>query len=77
VYKFQNKEDKLSVLCGDPYLVYVRPFILRPMTEYFDYSYSEMTQVLVWVKFPNQPLKCWTLRCLSKFVNVLGKPIPV
>jgi hypothetical protein len=52
VYKFQNEEDKFSVLYGGPYLVYDRPFILRPMSEYFDFSCSEMTQVFVWIKFP-------------------------
>jgi hypothetical protein len=46
VYKFQN-EDKFSVLCEGPYLVYGRPIILCSMTEYFDFSCSEMTQVLV------------------------------
>jgi hypothetical protein len=25
---------------------------LRPMSEYFDFSCSEMTQVFVWIKFP-------------------------
>jgi len=47
VYKFQNEEEKFSVLCGDPYLVYGRPLILRSMTECFDFSCSEMTQVPV------------------------------
>ena len=75
VYKFQNEEDKCSVLCGGPYLVYGRPLILRSMSEYFDFSTSEMTQVPVWIKFPNLPLKCWTPRCLSKLASVLGKPI--
>jgi hypothetical protein len=75
IYRFENEEDKLAVLCGGPYLVYGRPLILRQMTKYFDYSCSVMTHVLVWVKFPNLPLKCWTPRCLSKFASVLGKPI--
>jgi hypothetical protein len=75
VYKFQNEEDKFSVLCGGPYLVYGRPLILRPMSEYFDFSNSEMSQVPVWLKFPNLPLKCWTPRCLSKLASVLGKPL--
>jgi len=75
VYRFQKEEDKCSVLCGGPYLVYGRPLILRSMSEYFDFSTSEMTQVPVWIKFPNLPLKCWTPRCLSKLASVLGKPI--
>nr|TKS16063.1 hypothetical protein D5086_0000026360 [Populus alba] len=45
------------------------------MTEYFDFSCSEMTQVPIWLKFPNLPLKCCTLRCLSKLTSVLDKPI--
>ncbi|KAG5228958.1 DUF4283 domain-containing protein [Salix suchowensis] len=75
IYKFLNEEDKFSVLCGGPYLVYGRPLILRPMSDYFDFSSSEMTQVPVWIKFPNLPLKCWTPRCLSKLASILGKPI--
>ncbi|KAJ6323972.1 hypothetical protein OIU76_011301 [Salix suchowensis] len=75
IYKFQNEEDKFSMLCGGPYLVYGRPLILRSMSEYFDFSSSEMTQVPVWIKFPNLPLKYWTPRCLSKLASVLGKPI--
>ena len=30
VYKFQNEEDKFSVLCGGPYLVYGQPLIFAP-----------------------------------------------
>jgi len=45
------------------------------MPEYFDFSSSDMHIVPVWVKFPNLPLKCWSLKCLSKITSVLGKPI--
>jgi hypothetical protein len=31
--------------------------------------------VPIWVKFPNLPLKCWSLKCLSKIASVLGKPV--
>ncbi|KAJ6979482.1 hypothetical protein NC653_027589 [Populus alba x Populus x berolinensis] len=31
--------------------------------------------VPVWVKFPNLPLQCWSLKCLSKIVSVLRKPV--
>ncbi|KAJ6970405.1 hypothetical protein NC653_034865 [Populus alba x Populus x berolinensis] len=34
-----------------------------------------MTQVPIWLKFPNLPLKCCTMRCLSKLTSVLDKPI--
>jgi hypothetical protein len=75
IFKFANEEDKLNVLSGGPFLVYGRPLILRAMPEYFDFSSSDMHSVPVWVKFPNLPLKCWSLKCLSKIANVLGKPV--
>ena len=75
IYKFQSEEYKCSVLDRGPYLIYGRPLILRFMSEYFDFSSFEMTQVPVWIKFPSLPLKCWTPRCLSKLASVLGKPI--
>uniref|UniRef100_A0A2K1XY33 DUF4283 domain-containing protein n=1 Tax=Populus trichocarpa TaxID=3694 RepID=A0A2K1XY33_POPTR len=75
VYKFKIEEDKLTVLRGGPYLVYGRPLILRPMTNFFDFSSEEMSRVPVWVKFPNLPLCCLSPVCLSKIASVLRKPI--
>jgi len=75
IFQFANEEDKLNVLFGGPYLVYGRPLILRAMLKYFDFSSFDMHTVSVWVKFPNLPLKCWSLKCLSKITSVLGKPI--
>ena len=75
VYNFKNEDDKLAVLNGGPYLIYGRPLILKSMPEFFDFSKKEMASVPVWVKFPNLPLKCWSLRSLSKISSLLGKPI--
>ncbi|KAJ6358914.1 hypothetical protein OIU76_000609, partial [Salix suchowensis] len=36
---------------------------------------NDMTTILVWVKFPNLPLKCWLPFYLSKIDSVLGKSI--
>ncbi|XP_011016272.1 PREDICTED: uncharacterized protein LOC105119785, partial [Populus euphratica] len=75
IFTFDNDADKSHVLDGGPYLVYGRPLILKPMTEYFEFSSTEMHTVPVWVKFPNLPLKCWSLKCLSKIASVLGRPV--
>jgi len=75
IFKFTNEADKLNVLAGGPYLVYGRPLILRAMPEYFEFSSSDMHTIPVWVKFPNLPLKCWSIKCLSKIASVLGKPV--
>ncbi|KAJ6898030.1 hypothetical protein NC652_024759 [Populus alba x Populus x berolinensis] len=45
------------------------------MPAFFDFSSSYMHTVPVWVKFPNLPLQCWSLKCLSKIASVLGKPV--
>ncbi|KAJ6959613.1 hypothetical protein NC653_037845 [Populus alba x Populus x berolinensis] len=76
IFKFATDADKLSILAGGPYLIYGRPLILRPMPVFFFYfSSSDMHTVLVWVKFPNLPLQCWSLKCLSKIASVLGRPV--
>nr|TKR97768.1 hypothetical protein D5086_0000209680 [Populus alba] len=75
IYKFASDADKLSILSGGSYLVYGRPLILRPMPEFFYFSSSIMHTVPVWVKFPNLPIQCWSLKCLSKIASVLGKPV--
>ena len=75
VYEFKEEKDKLDVLNGGPYLVYGRPLMLKSMPEYFDFSKKEMSSVPVWVKLPNLPLKCWSIRSLSKICSLIGKPI--
>jgi hypothetical protein len=47
VYRFNSKDDKPAVLQGGSYLVYGRPLILRPMTQFFNFSSEEMTRVPV------------------------------
>ncbi|KAJ6880894.1 hypothetical protein NC652_034043 [Populus alba x Populus x berolinensis] len=75
IFKFANDADKLNVLYEGAYLVYGRSLILKAMSEYFDFSFSDMHIILVWVKFPNLPFKCWSLKCLSKITNVHGKSV--
>jgi len=46
VYQFKNVNDKLVVRPERPYLVYSRPLLLKPMSEYFDFSAKDMTKCL-------------------------------
>jgi len=75
IYRFNKVEDKLVILSGGLYLVFGRPFMLRPMLQFFNFSAEKMSRVPVWVKFPNLPLECWTPNCLSKLANMFGKPL--
>ena len=75
IYRFNKVEDKLAILSGGLYLVFGRPFMLRPMLQFFNFSAEKMSRVLVWVKSPNLPLECWTPNCLSKLASMFGKPL--
>ncbi|KAJ6365129.1 hypothetical protein OIU76_029992 [Salix suchowensis] len=45
------------------------------MPEFFDFNSAEMSTVPVWIKLPNLPLRCWSLKSLSKIASVVGKPL--
>jgi len=75
IFTFSSEMDMIEVLSGGPYYVFGRPLILKIMLEFFYFTTSEMVRMLVWVKFPNLPLQCWSLICLSKLASVLGKPV--
>ncbi|KAJ6377603.1 hypothetical protein OIU76_026557 [Salix suchowensis] len=75
IYKFRNEVDRLAVLKGGPYLVFGRPLILKEMPEFFDFNSAEMCTVPVWIKLPNLPLRCWSLKSLSKIASMVGKPL--
>jgi hypothetical protein len=75
VFKFASELDMLAVLNGGPYYVFGRLLILKIMPDYFDFDTSDMVRMLVWVRFPNLPLQCWSPLCLSKLGSVIGKPL--
>lgn len=75
IYKFNNEVDRLAVLKGGPYLVFGRPLILKEMPEFFDFNLAEICKVPVWIKLPNLPLRCWSLKSLSKIASMVGKPL--
>ncbi|KAJ6370155.1 hypothetical protein OIU76_028432 [Salix suchowensis] len=75
IYKFRNEVDRLAVLKGGPYLVFGRPLILKEMPEFFYFNPAEMSTVPVWIKLPNLPLRCWSLKYLSKLASIVGKPL--
>ncbi|KAL9404172.1 hypothetical protein Peur_001144 [Populus x canadensis] len=75
IFKFSSELDMLAVLHGGHYHVFGRLLILKHMPDYFDFDTSDMIRLLVWVKFPNLPLQCWSPLCLSKLASVIGKPV--
>jgi hypothetical protein len=62
IFAFSSELEMLDILCGGPYFVFGRPLILKVMLEFFDFTTTNMMQMLmqmlIWVRFPNLPLKC-------------------
>jgi hypothetical protein len=65
----------LDILGDGPYFVFGRPFILKVMPEFFDFTAIDMMHMPIWVRFPNLPLKCWSSICLFKIASMIGKPV--
>ena len=75
IFEFLSETAMLNTLHMGPYSVFGRPLILQIMPEFFDFTPPVLTHVLIWVRFPNLPIRCWTPLCLSKLASVLGKPL--
>jgi len=62
IFAFSSELEMLDILGGGPYFVFGRPLILKVMLEFFDFTTTNMMQMLmqmlIWVRFPNLPLKC-------------------
>ncbi|KAL9368455.1 hypothetical protein Peur_039654 [Populus x canadensis] len=75
IFAFSSELEMLDILGGGPYFVFGRPFILKVMPKFFDFTATDMMHMPIWVRFPNLPLKCWSLISLSKIASMIGKPV--
>lgn len=75
VFKFNPEADKLAIMHGGPYSVFGRLLVLKAMPEFFYFSLADMSTVSIQVRFPNLPLECQYVACLSKIASVIGKPL--
>ncbi|XP_070036989.1 uncharacterized protein [Nicotiana tomentosiformis] len=75
VIRFASAKDRNAVLFFGPYTLYNQLIILRSWSVDFDFNEEVLRTILLGVKLPNMPLKCWSERSLSKIGSGLGKPI--
>lgn len=75
IIQFKASEDCDNVLKGGPYFMGGRPVIVKQWCPGFDMEKEILKNVPVWVRFPNLPLFCWGVECLSRIASVLGVPI--
>ncbi|XP_019258105.1 PREDICTED: uncharacterized protein LOC109236384 [Nicotiana attenuata] len=75
VIKFSNLEERDQVLYFVPHMVNNRPIIMKAWSAYFNLHDEVLKTVLLWVRFPNLPLNCWSMKSLSKIGSALGNPV--
>ncbi|XP_070049826.1 uncharacterized protein [Nicotiana tomentosiformis] len=74
IVKFQSIADMNEILYAGPYTIYKRPIILKQWTPDFDFNVEFLTEMPLWVKFPNMPMSCWSRDSLSRIASAIGVP---
>lgn len=52
-------DDRNEVLCNGPYTLASRPMITKPWSTDFNFQAEILSEIPLWVQFPNLPLSCW------------------
>lgn len=77
VIRFQNLEERNEVLYSGPHTINNRPVIMKAWTPDFNLYEEVLNTIPLWIKLPNLPLNCWTMKSLRKIGSALGNRIYV
>ncbi|XP_019248547.1 PREDICTED: uncharacterized protein LOC109227808 [Nicotiana attenuata] len=75
VIRFSNLEERDQVLYSGPHTVNNRPIIMKAWSADFTLHDEVLKTIPLWVRFPNLPLNCWSMKALSKLGSALGNPV--
>nr|XP_016466283.1 PREDICTED: uncharacterized protein LOC107789027 [Nicotiana tabacum]XP_016466284.1 PREDICTED: uncharacterized protein LOC107789027 [Nicotiana tabacum] len=75
VIRFSNLEEKNQVLYFGPHTVNNRPIIMKAWSEEFNVQNEVLKTIPLWVRFPNLPINCWSMKALRKIGSTLGNPV--
>ncbi|XP_009597118.1 uncharacterized protein LOC107814015 [Nicotiana tabacum] len=75
VIGFQNLEERNEVLYSRPHTINSRPVIMKAWTPDFNLYEEVLNTIPLWIKLPNLPLNCWTMKSFSKIGSALGNPL--
>ncbi|XP_070014728.1 uncharacterized protein [Nicotiana sylvestris] len=64
-----------QVLYTGPHTINNRPILMKAWTPDFNLHDEVLRTIPLWVKFPNLPLICWSMKALSKIGSALGNPV--
>ncbi|XP_060211626.1 uncharacterized protein LOC132639162 [Lycium barbarum] len=72
VVKFQDIGDMKKVLCSGPHTINNKPIILKQWSAHLDFEAEFLTEIPLWVTFPNLPMSCWGSDSLSRVASAVG-----
>nr|XP_016515490.1 PREDICTED: uncharacterized protein LOC107832191 [Nicotiana tabacum] len=75
VIRFSNLEERDQVLYSGPHIFNNKPIIMKAWSEEFNVQDKVLKTIPLWVRFPNPPINCWSMKALSKIGSTLGNPV--
>ena len=75
LFKFTDDGDKQRALEDGLWFVRGKPLVLRQWTIDSKFEKDKLLTIPIWVKFPNLPLRLWSLALMSRLASTLGKPL--
>ncbi|XP_075085157.1 uncharacterized protein LOC142168375 [Nicotiana tabacum] len=75
VIRFSNLEERDQVPYSDPHTVNNHPMIMKAWSADFNLHDEVWKIIPLWVRFPNLPLNCWSMKALSKLGSALRNPV--
>ncbi|XP_019239041.1 PREDICTED: uncharacterized protein LOC109219080 [Nicotiana attenuata] len=75
VIRFSNLEERDQILYSGPHTVNNKLVIMKAWTEDFNIHDEVLKTIPLWVRFPNLPLNCWSMKALCKIGSTLGNPM--
>ncbi|XP_075081949.1 uncharacterized protein LOC142166464 [Nicotiana tabacum] len=74
IVKFQRIAYMNEILYAGPYSINNGPMILKQWTPDFDFNAEFLTELPLWVKFPNLLMSCWSRDLLIRIASAIGVP---
>ncbi|XP_059285181.1 uncharacterized protein LOC132038544 [Lycium ferocissimum] len=75
IVKFLSQFHMRLALHAGPYTINNRQVILKPWTPELNFSAEFLTEIPLWVKFPQLPMSFWSCDSLSRIASTIGTPL--
>ena len=74
-FKFSSEEDLSDVLEQGPWLLSVRPLVLKKWSRGLKLTKDSLDRIPIWAHFHNIPLEFWSEEGLSRIASAVGRTL--